>query len=40
MLTGTAARFRHDYRVSHPAAAENPEPITPCDCPGTERLTT
>jgi hypothetical protein len=37
MLTGTATRFHHDHRVSHPAAAEDPAPITPCDCPGIER---
>jgi hypothetical protein len=40
MLTRIAARFRHDYQVSHPAAAEDPEPITPCDYLEIDRLTT
>jgi sigma-B regulation protein RsbU (phosphoserine phosphatase) len=38
MLTRTAARFRHDYQVSHPTAAGDPEPITPCDCLGIDRF--
>src|SRR5260370_20428786 len=40
MLTNTAARFRHNYRVSHLAAAEDPEPITPCDCLEIDRFST